>query len=434
MPSYRLDRFTIITAKKGARRFTKGRYPEPFGTYSEIRTTDHIFQFNQRGQIKFIRGRSTSWPHPYAYLKRTDGNDWVFYAVGPVNEGHRTIDWLGEYYLPCLPYPSNALCDVNPFADPSVLGALGAWGQLYGEIYGLYNSDLPLAIKDFIAKVITSNDAALHTHANRLRDIIGSPITVLPPDTRHVDYEVIPLILADGCRYHCRFCRVKSTQAFKPRSRKNILRQINGLQTLYGADRANYKALFLGSHDALGAGRELVSSLMAMRNNFWDGNGRGTEPIFFLFGSVDSLLSAPRTLFADLNRLGGHTYINIGFESADSGTLARLGKPLDGRCIRYGFEKMLEINSTYDRVEITGNFLLGDELPQAHYDSLSDVLSSAQGLCVGKGAIYLSPLMDRGPVGRAAMDSQKRRKLMQSFFEVKQVSRLPTYIYLIQRL
>lgn len=41
-----------------------------------------------------------------------------------------------------------------------------------------------------------------------------------------------------------------------------------------------------------------------------------------------------------------------------------------------------------------------------------------------KGAIYLSPLMN----------SPKRGQLLPAFFEIKRQSRLPTYIYLIQRL
>jgi len=64
--------------------------------------------------------------------------------------------------------------------------------------------------------------------------------------------------VADGCLYNCGFCRVKSSQDFAPRHRQNILEQIENLKRFYGRDLTNYNAIFLGYHDALCAGRELL--------------------------------------------------------------------------------------------------------------------------------------------------------------------------------
>jgi len=75
-------------------------------------------------------------------------------------------------------------------------------------------------------------------------------------------------------------------------------------------------------------------------------------------------------------------------------------------------------------IEITGNFLLGELLSSDHYQSLADLLKNVSTPSREKGAIYLSPLMD----------SMNRRELLPRFFEIKEQSRLPLFVYLIQRL
>jgi hypothetical protein len=75
-------------------------------------------------------------------------------------------------------------------------------------------------------------------------------------------------------------------------------------------------------------------------------------------------------------------------------------------------------------IEITGNFLMGKQLSPEHYQSLANLLQEAPVPPPGKGTIYLSPLKD----------SPKKRELLPRFFEIKDKSRLPAFIYLIQRL
>ncbi len=423
----------ITSEKEGNKNYAKARSPQPFGKYSEIKTPDYAFHFNLRGQIKSIRGLNASWPHPYAFLKRTDGNDWVFYSVGSTSGISRIIDWLGEYYLPCFPYPSNSLWEFNPYTDSNLMQAFGAWSQLYASLYELQRGDAPSGIKDFLSTIVDNNENVLHTHAEMLREITGGRISVLPPDTRHVDYEVIPLIIADGCRYHCKFCCVKSPQHFKPRSNDHILQQIQRLKTFYGRDLGNYKALFLGNHDALGAGDKLIMSATEAVAAFGFEDKRSKKPILFIFGSVDSMLEADNKLFEELNHLPFYTYINVGFESVDGPTLESLRKPLDTSKIRNAFQKMLEVNQNFDSIEITGNFLLGEQLSPDHNQSLTELLESVPDSLAKKGAIYLSPFMDRQK-GRPVVDNQRQDDLLQLFFKLKSSSPIPTYIYLIQRL
>ena len=92
--------------------------------------------------------------------------------------------------------------------------------------------------------------------------------------------------------------------------------------------------------------------------------------------------------------------------------------------IREAFKKMLEINREYANIEVTANFLLGEQLLPDHTHSLIELLRDVPDSSDKKGAIYLSPLFD----------NQKRGELLNSFFEIKKLSRLPAYIYLIQRL
>lgn len=420
MTSFRLNNLAITIEKEGAGQYTKASYPIRFGKHSEIKTSEYEFQFNLKGEIKFIRGLNVDWSHPSEWLKRTDGNDWVFYSVGSASGHNGIFDCLGEYYLPCLPYPSNSIWQFNPFADSNILKAFAGWSQLYANLSEIPRGGIPSKIKDFLSQVTNNNENILYQQAQKLHAIIGRRVSVLPPDTRHVDYEVIPLIIADGCLYQCDFCCVKSHQRFQPRSRDNILQQIRRLKTFYDRNLDNYKALFLGDHDALGAGDELICMAAAEAIQ-----ALGLKnPILFLFGSVDSLLKAKNELLEELNDLSFYTYINIGFESIDAPTLASINKPLEVSKIRDAFRKMLEINRDYANLEITANFLLGEQLSPDHNRSLAELLSSVPDPLHGKGAIYLSPLIN----------SQNKPELLHAFFEIKNQSRLPTYIYLIQRL
>jgi len=226
MESYRLQDFNITLNKKGADRYTKASYPVRYGKYCEIKSTDYLFQFNLAGEIKYIQGVNQNWPHPAEWLKRTDANDWVFYSSAGY---HRIFDLLGEYYLPCLPYSSNSIWVYNPFNEPMIQKALKAWDHLLAALRTTDSTGFPENIKNFLRLVTRHDHIVLHRKSEKLHEIIGSPVSVLPPDARHVDYEVIPLIIADGCLYHCGFCCIKTGQRYRARSERDILLQIRQL-------------------------------------------------------------------------------------------------------------------------------------------------------------------------------------------------------------
>jgi hypothetical protein len=427
MESYQFDNLIITLNKEGSREFSKVSFPIRYGLFSEIRTPETLFQFNLNGEIKFIQGLTQTWPHPAEWLKRTVSNDWVYYSAGDYKG---IYDYFGEYYFPYLSYPSNSIMDGDPFNDPSVILGKKSLQALRAKIDKPISGPRPKSLKDFLSCVIRNDEGALRQRADQLHRLIGGQVTVLPPDTRHVDYEVIPIIVADGCLYNCGFCRVKTGQDFVPRTPKNIIGQIKNLKRFYGKDLHNYNAIFLGQHDALSAGRELLE-LAAQKAydilEFESSYLRGTS--LFLFGSVDSMIHSEEKLFESLNNLPFTTYINIGLESNDPATLETLKKPVPVEKVREAFTRILDINRGYEKIEVTANFVFGKDLPAGHLPSLFELTRDSLNLSPNKGAVYLSPLMDEG-----MRDKESKRELLRGFLRLKTLSRLPTFIYLIQKL
>jgi len=427
MESYHFDNLAVAPRKEGSREFFKVSYPLRYGRFGEIKTRDHVLHFNLNGEIKRIQGRTENWPHRAEWLKRTVTDDWVYYSAGSYDD---IYNFMGEYYVPCLSYPSNSIIGGNHFKDDAVISALESWHAILAEIKELVSGSIPEDLEDFLTRVAKNDEKTLARRSYELHTLIGGRVNVLPPDTRHVDYEVIPIIIADGCLYNCGFCRVKSGQAFAPRTKLNIMKQIRALKTFYARDLHNYNAVFFGQHDALLAGRELLEyaaknayEVLELEHSYL----RGAN--LFLFGSAYSLLHAEEELFESLNNLAFFTYINIGLESADTETLAILKKPLTVEIINKAFIRMVEINRRYEKMEITANFVLGSDLPVAHLNSLCTLTREKLDHFYGKGAVYLSPLMNEETGSKEA-----RKKILTKFNEVKTLNRLATHLYLIQRL
>ena len=384
MESYQFDGFSIILDKEGAREYSKVSYPIRYGRFAEIKTPDNIFQFGLNGEIKYIQGCSPGWPHPAEWLKRTAGNDWIYYSAGDYKD---VYDLFGEYYLPCLSYPSNSILGGNPFDDPAVKSAMRSWQESEREIKILISGSIPQSLRDFLIRVAENDAKALVLRSQELHHLIGGQVTVLPPDTRHVDYEVIPIIVADGCLYHCGFCRVKTGQDYLPRTQENILEQIKNLKRFYARDLSNYNAIFLGQHDALRVGQELLEftainayELFEFERSYMKGAR------LFLFGSADSMIHSEEALFEFLNSLPFSIYLNIGLESADPTTLAALKKPVGVETVREAFARMLDINRRYEKIEVTANFVLGEDLPPSHFTSFLELTKTDWIAFTTKGA------------------------------------------------
>ena len=419
-------RFEITPEKRGSREYRKVSFPIRYGFLSEIATPEYVYQFNLNGELKFVQGRGRGWPHPAEWLKRTAGNDWVYYSSGEYGE---IFDLFGEYYLPYFSYPSNSPFGSDPFDQAAVKAAILSWGD-FGDALGSAGLCPAGPTRELVDRIRENRPEVLQRKAERLHGLLGGPVTVLPPDSRHVDYDVIPLVVADGCLYNCGFCSVKANRPFQPRTEADITAQVEGLRGLYGRDLANYNAVFLGHHDALQAGADLLLWAAATAHEGLEvGRSLLRDPRLFLFGSADSLLRAPSTLWKALDRLPFRTHLNVGLESADPATLKALGKPLTPGDVERAFERMLEINREYSNLEVSANFVFGGELAAGHLNSLVSLIRAKLNRFCDKGAVYLSPLMHDRPRHR-----EGRKRLLGDFRGLKTQSRLPAYLYLIQRL
>jgi Radical SAM superfamily len=427
MASYRLGDLDILIDQWGSRQYAKVSYPLRYGRFSEIVSPEFRCQFNLNGELRFVQGRGREWPHPAEWLKRSAGGDWIYYSSGEYRE---TIDLFGEYYLPRLSYRSNCIFSSNPFENADVNSATQAWEALSDQVNRFLAAAAPGPLGDFLLRLSENGPGALRRKAERLHALLGGRVTALPPDTRHVDYDVLPVVVADGCLYHCGFCSVKSPQSFQVRSPEKIREQIEGVRELYARDLPNYNSVFLAHHDALAAGGARVEfAAKEAYEAFEIGSSCMEGARLFLFGSADSLTRAPEDVFKTIEGLPFRTYVNVGLESADSETLEALEKPISVRLVEQAFERMLEINRSYPNIEVSANFVFGRNLPPGHLPSLVSLTQRRLERFWEKGALYLSPLLDRVP-----LRADEKRTLLEDFREVKMRARLPTFLYLIQRL
>jgi hypothetical protein len=141
------------------------------------------------------------------------------------------------------------------------------------------------------------------------------------------------------------------------------------------------------------------------------------------------MIHSEEGLFESLSRFPFYTHINVGLESNDPKTLEALKKPVSVEKIREAFTRMLDINRRYEKIEVTSNFVIGDDLPSGHLPSLLELTRNRSNLVGNKGALYLSPVVDEG-----TGEKKSKRELLRRFLKLKTESRLPTFIYLIQRL
>jgi len=432
------SKYKVTLNKKGASEYTKISFPLKYGIYSEIETKDAILQFNLNNEIIRAKGKDKKWIQPSEWLKRSMGNDWIYYSTG----GYTGVfEATGEYYLPNLQYPTNSLIGGKPFKEPSVDHIVSSWKEIIERVLSdvmqssssnggqsslksvKTSSSTPFIA--FLEQALLNCPATLQHKAEKLFDASDGRVTVMPPDARHVDYDIIPLAISQGCLYKCRFCRIKTDKPFAVKSRDEIREKLAQLKGIYGKDIVNYNALFLGDHDALNAGEETI--LHAARESYSELNFRNAfmrGSSLFMFGSVDSLMNAPESLFKGVNQLPFNTYINIGLESADQETLDFLGKPITTKQVEEAFTHIQNINANYHNIEITANFIMDENLPKGHYPAFLNLVRERINRTRTKGSIYLSPLRINKP----------SREVLFEFNRLKTLSRVPTFLYIIQRL
>ncbi|WP_031485902.1 radical SAM protein [Maridesulfovibrio frigidus] len=442
--SFETDSFRITLNKRGENGYVKQRSPVVYGIYSEIETESSLLQFNLNNEIFRAEGRDKDWASDLEYLKRTIGNDWVYYSTGgyagswetltdasfpspvsfrvpePYSEVYKTT---GEYYLPNLQYDSNAIIGGSPFESSAVKRIVDNWYEELSEIRRV-SEKLPSQFRDFLTSVIENSPEQLGKKAGELFTTCGGRMSVLPPDSRHVDYGIIPVNISRGCLYKCRFCTVKNSSVFSSFSKDRITDQLDELATSFGENLINYNSIFLGEHDALNAEDEIIlfaitQALKRLKLDSSYMHGRNV----FLFGSVSALMKKDEDFFNKLNNCGLNVFINLGLESTDQKTLDYIGKPLKSSQVIECFELMQLLNSRFEHIECTANFLFDEKLPAGHIPAFLDLVGGTTGTPQNKGTVYLSPLCLTRPSARTLYE----------FKQLKTFSNYPTYLYLIQR-
>ncbi len=414
----------IHSEKTGMTAYTKVSFPVHYGRYSEIETREFHLLFNRNHEIRHAKSKSSDWTDPSEWMKRTAANDWIYYSTG----GYAGVfESIGEYYLPNLNYPTNGLLGGKPFDRPEVSEVVNHWHPLLLDLFYTH-PDLEHQYPELIRGIRKNTPEHLELKANMLFDLLGRRLTVLPPDARHVDYDLIPLNISDGCLYKCRFCAVKNPVPFAARPMSGIKTQVERLKRLYGQDLINYNSLFLGEHDALNCPDDLILhaaqhafDTLELDRSIMQGRN------LFLFGSTGSFLEKLKSgdcFFQRLKSLNCMTYINLGLESADQQTLDDIGKSFGEKDVCHAFEQMQQINARMPHVEITCNFLFGEDLRDDHYNKMLALIRDGARFTQPKGSVYLSPV---------EFDAPAREKLF-FFNRIKTLSRFPTFLYIIQRL
>lgn len=419
--AFRNGAYRIELFKRGKRRYEKVSYPLRCGIYHEIDTPNAVLHFNLNHRLIRLIGKHRDWPHPQEWLKRTTGNDWIYYSTG----GYAgVLETTGEFYLPNFAYPTNNHLGGKPLEKEIVRSVIDNWPVEIEKAADRW-PDCPKPVQRALETIKEITPSVLEGEGEALHRIVDGPVTVLPPDTRHVDYQVIPLNISTGCLYKCGFCRVKNHRGFSELPLSAVDTQLTMLKELLAGDLFNFNSLFLGQHDALNCDSTLICNVIERAQKFLGLNGSYLDGSnTYLFGSVGSLLAAPSSLFDTLEGLPGRVFINIGLESADQHTLDTLGKPIQAVDVRAAFGEIQSINNRYRSIEITANFVTDPELPDSHYRALLGLIRDSLGAPKDKGCVYLSPLR---------FDDPSRARLF-DFYKLKRLSRVPLFMYTIQRL
>ncbi len=148
--------------------------------------------------------KNSTWRNLSEWLKRSIGNDWIYYSTGVYSA---VFEAIGEYYLPNLIYQTNSLLRGKPFKEEPIDHIVRKWHK---TLLQLPSRDAPEDFWPWLKAIQQQTQKKLQKKAEKLFNITGSRVSVMPPDARHVDYNIIPLNISDGCLYKCRFCKTKT--------------------------------------------------------------------------------------------------------------------------------------------------------------------------------------------------------------------------------
>ena len=407
--------------KTGLAIHRKLSYPARYGCYHELVFPGQIYHLDLNCFPKFIQGTDSHWPHPQEWVKVTGNGDPVYYST----QGYQDIfDLTGEYYYPHPSYPTNAVYRLSSLQRHGVEAVLSQHNQCCQMAGALARRTQDRDRAEILRRFSCWSRQNITARGRNLHNIIKARIPVLPPDCRLVDYDVLPVIVSEGCLANCGFCTIKTGNEYRVRSEGEILEQVLGLQTLLREELANYCGVFLGQHDGLAVGSDRIrQTIETVTTHLRPGTGHVRQPVVFLFGSTSSFLGLSE---ADLDLLGSLEYqifMNIGLESFDQQTIEMLKKPAAAADNLSAFFRALEINRTRSGIRVSCNLVFGNRTGKKHLETIYRVLGSPSSP-QPESIIYISPLSG----------SFNRKNFLQTLRRIQETARMPVLPYLIQRL
>jgi len=415
------DKIIITTYRRGRMNFSPVSYPTFEGIKHQVEYRGYRFIFDLTGHIKWILNNNATWPDPSARIKRSIANEWMLYLT----YGYEDVYALtGVYYIPIrekLDYIP-VLLD-SPFKSDWFKSSLDCLYELIAKLCD-YKCDKSNDSHTVISKILKLNkEKELNKQANIFHSILKGTVPILPPDTIGVDYNVIPLLISDGCLYNCKFCCLKTGNDWRQRSWKEIIAQIDGVRGFLEEDIINYPGIFLGQNDALSSKPDVILDTANLAFNRLINKSIFKEKFLYLFGSTTSLLNTPNWCFKELSKIGyKRVYINCGLESFEQGTLDKIGKPVSINEICEAYKLAMQINRDISSIEISFNFLISKDFSDAHLNILSEKISSPT-FKLPKGTIYISPMIG---------EYYSLRELKNIIFGLKANSKWDVKLYLMQ--
>lgn len=416
----RISGLEIRPDRRGLRDFPPVSYPAPDGRCHEIRRGDYTFEVGLDGAVRRIHSRRPDWPEPGGYLRCGLAHRWVYRSPALYGE---TFALTGRHYLPHV-LAGDRWTGWDPWAGPALHEAIRAWDEAAALAAELAPSVSEPALAALLRRVGAHGRAGLERRARRLRRILRAPLPVLPPECARVDYAVLPVILAEGCPSECRFCRFRTGAAFRRRPLEDVRAQAEGLRDLLGPELVNFASVFLGQNDALAAGAAaVVEAAEAVREVLRPREAYHRRPRLFLFADPAAFLQLDDAALEALGALPFEgIHVNVGLESPDPETLARLGKALYPEAAAEVLRRAEAVNRAPGPLEVGLNFLVGSGLPDRHHRRLEAILT-APGRPVPKGAVYLAPL--DWPPGSF-------RELRRTVLSLKARSAWPVFLYPVE--
>ncbi|HLA26346.1 MAG TPA: hypothetical protein VJZ49_00455 [Syntrophales bacterium] len=158
MVRYQIEDMEIIFDCAGRNDWGKFSFPVWYGMPVKVNWRGYRFDFNLRGGLKRIAGNCSVWPDPRETLKRTEGNDFIYYGTDGYESSY---DLIKNYYVP---FNGRSDCNVftdNPLQNRHVKRALEAFDGLVKEAGRLASSVAGDRPGDFLRKVAAKDRATL---------------------------------------------------------------------------------------------------------------------------------------------------------------------------------------------------------------------------------------------------------------------------------